>query len=151
MAEPDSASAPSLLLANLAAAVSPAGEGAPLRGDDLDRLLVWEPASIAVVDGRIAAVGTPDDVRASHGDLEVVDCRGRIALPGLVDCHTHPAFGGHRAGEFELRAQGADYERIHSSGGGIASTVAATRRLGGDGLRAAVSRHLGWMAANGTT
>jgi imidazolonepropionase len=151
MAEPASAAAPSLLLADLAAAVSPAGEGAPLRGGDLGRLRVWEPAAIAVVDGRIAAVGAPQDVRALHPDLEAVDGSGLIALPGLVDCHTHPAFGGNRAGEFDLRAQGADYERIHASGGGIAATVAATRGLGADGLRAAVSRHLGWMAAHGTT
>ena len=67
------ASHPSFLLANLAAAVSPAGEGAPLRGDDLGRVLVFEPAAIAVVDGRIAAVGTPDEVRSHHADLEVVD------------------------------------------------------------------------------
>src|SRR5450432_3495850 len=145
MAEP--ASAPSFLLANLAAAVSPAGDGAPLRGGDLGRMLVFEPAAIAVVDGRIAAVGTPDDVRWGHAGLEVVDGRGRIAIPGLIDCHTHPAFGGQRAGEFELRAQGAGYERIHASGGGIAATVAATRKLGRDGLRAVVARHLGWMAA----
>jgi imidazolonepropionase len=145
------ASDPSFLLANLAAAVSPAGEAAPLRGDDLGRVLVFEPAAIAVVEGRIAAVGTPDDVRSSHAGLEVVDGRGRIAIPGLIDCHTHPAFGGQRANEFDLRAQGAAYERIHASGGGIAATVAATRRLGRDGLRAAVARHLGWMAAHGTT
>jgi imidazolonepropionase len=149
MAEP--ADRRSLLLANLAAAVSPAGESAPLRGSDLGRVLVVEPAAIAVVDGRIAAVGTPGDVGAAHHGLEVVDGRGRIAIPGLVDCHTHPVFGGNRAGEFDLRAQGADYERIHSSGGGIAATVAATRGLGREGLVAAVARHLGWMAAHGTT
>ncbi len=131
--------------------MSPAGEAAPLRGGDLGRVLTVEPAAIAVVDGRIAAVGTPDDVRAAHPDLEPVDGHGRIAIPGLVDCHTHPAFGGDRAGEFDLRAQGADYERIHAAGGGIAATVAATRRLGREGIAAAVSRHLGWMAAHGTT
>jgi imidazolonepropionase len=151
MAAPVSEASPSLLLANLAAVVSPAGEAAPLRGGDLGRVLTFEPAAIAVVDGRIAAVGTPDDVRAAHPDLESVDGHGRIAIPGLVDCHTHPAFGGDRAGEFDLRAQGADYERIHAAGGGIAATVAATRRLGREGIAAAVSRHLGWMAAHGTT
>ena len=93
----------------------------------------------------------PTTSAPSHAGLEVVDGRGRIAIPGLIDCHTHPAFGGQRAGEFELRAQGAGYERIHASGGGIAATVAATRRLGRDGLQAAVARHLGWMAAHGTT
>jgi imidazolonepropionase len=151
MAAPDG-SRPSFLLANLAEVASPAGTGAPLRGDDLGRVVVCgRAAAIAVVDGRVAAVGPDGDIRAAHPDLAVVDGRGHVALPGLIDCHTHPAFGGHRAGEFDLRAQGADYERIHAAGGGIASTVAATRLLGPDGLRAAVARHFGWMAAQGTT
>ena len=98
-----------------------------MRGSDLGRVDVCSPAAIAIVDGRIAAVGPPDDVVRSHGGLETVDCHGAVAIPGLVDCHTHPAFGGDRAGEFDLRAQGADYERIHASGGGIRSTVEATR------------------------
>ena len=75
------------------------------------------PAAIAVVDGRIAAVGPPDDVargarRPRAGRRRVA----AVAIPGLVDCHTHPAFGGDRADEFDLRAQGADYERIHAVG-----------------------------------
>ena len=142
---------PSFRLENLAAASSPAGAGAPLRGGDLGRVLTVAPAAIAVVDGRIAAVGAPAEVRAAHPDLEPVDGRGRVAIPGLIDCHTHPAFGGDRAIEFDLRAQGADYERIHASGGGIAASVAATRQLDAAGLRAAVARHMGWMAAQGTT
>ena len=149
MAAPDGG--PSFRLENLASAASPAGTGAPLRGGDLGRVLEVGPAAIAVVDGRIAAVGEPADVRAAHPDLEPVDGRGRVAIPGLIDCHTHPAFGGDRANEFDLRAQGADYERIHASGGGIRSTVEATRRLGADGLGEATALHLGWMAANGTT
>ncbi|HEY3763930.1 MAG TPA: imidazolonepropionase [Gaiellales bacterium] len=144
-------SGPSLLLTGLGAVVSPAGNDAPLRGADLGRVDVTADAAIAIVDGRIAAVGPRDDVVRAHGGLEPVDGRGRIAIPGLVDCHTHPAFGGDRANEFDLRAQGADYETIHASGGGIVATVQATRRLGRDGLHAAVDRHLGWMARNGTT
>src|SRR6478735_9026154 len=142
---------PSLLLAGLTAAASPAGSDAPIRGSDLGRTDVIAPAAIAIVDGRIAAVGSPEDVARAHGDLERVECGGAVAIPGLVDCHTHPAFGGDRAGEFDLRAQGADYERIHASGGGIRSTVEATRRLGAAGLWEATALHLGWMAANGTT
>jgi imidazolonepropionase len=142
---------PSVVLHGLAAAASPAGAAAPLRGSDLGRVDVQAPAAIAIVDGRIAAVGHPDEVLRDHDGLERFDCRGGVAIPGLVDCHTHPAFGGDRAGEFDLRAQGADYERIHASGGGIRSTVEATRRLGAAGLGEATARHLGWMAANGTT
>jgi imidazolonepropionase len=141
----------SFVLHGLRAAASPAGTEAPLRGSDLGRVDVQEPAAIAVVDGRIAAVGAPEDVLRDHGGLEAVDCRGAVAIPGLVDCHTHPAFGGDRAAEFDLRAQGADYERIHASGGGIRSTVEATRRLGAEGVRQVTAQHLGWMAANGTT
>ena len=142
---------PGLVLTGLAAAASPAGRDAPLRGSDLGRVDVQAPAAIAVVDGRIAAVGEPAEVLREHAGLETVDCRGAVAIPGLVDCHTHPAFGGHRAGEFDLRAQGADYERIHASGGGIRSTVEATRGLGAAALADATGRHLRWMAANGTT
>jgi imidazolonepropionase len=141
----------SLVLTGLRAAASPAGTDAPLRGSDLGRVDVLEHAAIAVVDGRIAAVGAPEDVLRDHAEVETVDCRGAVAIPGLVDCHTHPAFGGDRAAEFDLRAQGADYERIHASGGGIRSTVAATRGLGAAGVRDVTAEHVRWMAANGTT
>ena len=84
-------------------------------------------------------------------DIEDVDGRGLCAIPGLVDCHTHPAFGGDRVDEFSLRAGGAGYEELHAAGGGILSTVRATREAGEDGLRQAVERHRGWMLRAGTT
>jgi imidazolonepropionase len=80
-----------------------------------------------------------------------IDGRGRCAVPGLVDCHTHPAFGGDRVEEFSLRAGGASYEELHAAGGGILSTVRATRAAGADGLRVAVERHAARMRAHGTT
>src|SRR5690348_9762764 len=143
--------ASSYLLVNLTAAASPAGTHAPLRGPDLGAVEVHAPAAIAVVEGRIVAVGPPDVVKVDHDELPIVDGHHRVALPGLVDCHTHPAFGGSRAGEFDLRAQGADYEAIHAAGGGIRATVEATRALGPARLERAVARHLGWMRAHGTT
>jgi imidazolonepropionase len=73
------------------------------------------------------------------------------AVPGLVDCHTHPAFGGDRVEEFSMRAGGASYEELHAAGGGILSTVRATRALDSDGMRARVELHAGWMLAHGTT
>src|ERR1700756_2848954 len=79
------------------------------------------------------------------------DGRGRCAIPGLVDCHTHVAFGGDRVEEFSLRAGGASYEELHAAGGGILSTVRATRVAGEDGLRAAVEVHRSWMLREGTT
>ena len=84
-------------------------------------------------------------------DVIELDGRGLCAIPGLVDCHTHPAFGGDRVDEFSLRAGGASYEELHAAGGGILSTVRATRAAGEEGLRAAVERHRGWMLRAGTT
>lgn len=145
----------SLLIHDLEAAVSPKGRG-PLRGRDLGDLEIHSPASIAIAGDSVLAVGTPGEVLrtvpgAGDADIESVDGRGRVALPGLVDCHTHAAFLGDRAGEFELRSSGAGYEEIHASGGGILSTVAATRAGSQGELTAAVRRHLGWMLEHGTT
>src|SRR5204863_7914876 len=80
-----------------------------------------------------------------------VDGRDACALPGLVDCHTHPAFGGDRADEFALRARGASYEELHAAGGGILSTVRATRALGDDGLMDVVRARRVAMLECGTT
>src|SRR6185312_4339031 len=88
---------------------------------------------------------------ALDGDVAEFDCSGLCAVPGLVDCHTHAAFGGDRVDEFSLRAGGASYEELHAAGGGILSTVRATRAAGDSGLREAVERHRGWMLRHGTT
>src|SRR5207248_7653669 len=101
--------------------------------------------------GRIAAVGTMGDLGPLEGDVEEVDGRGLCAVPGLVDCHTHACFGGDRVEEFSLRAGGASYEELHAAGGGILSTVRATRAAGEDDLAAAVRRHRDWMLRAGTT
>jgi imidazolonepropionase len=142
----------SLLVHDLEAAVSPQGSG-PLRGRDLGELEVHAPASIATSGDRIVAVGHPREVMrelSSGADHETVDGRGKVAIPGLVDCHAHAAFLGDRAREFELRSRGASYEELHAAGGGILSTVSATRAGSEEELRSAVERHLGWMLEHGT-
>ena len=142
----------SILIDNLAQLASPAGTTAPLRGAGLRSLEVIEDAAVAIVDGVVAAVGDREWVRRAHPNLPFHDAGGRAAIPGLVDCHTHAAFGGDRANEFDLRAQGAGYEQIHAAGGGIAASVAATRAAAGVGsLAATLDRHLAWMGAQGTT
>src|SRR5258705_510878 len=78
-------------------------------------------------DGRIVFAGPRSDFPSGADAAERIDCAGRWITPGLVDCHTHLVFGGNRAHEFELRLQGASYEEIARAGGGIVSTVAATR------------------------
>jgi imidazolonepropionase len=144
-------SAPRLLIRDVAQLATPAAGAAPLRGADLGAVEVLEDAYVLCAGDTIEAVGRMRDLPSLDGDVVELDARGRCAIPGLVDCHTHPAFGGDRVHEFSLRAGGASYEELHAAGGGILSTVRATRAAGEDGLRAAVERHRGWMLAQGTT
>src|SRR2546428_13320949 len=95
--------------------------------EDLPDLGVIEGGVVAARDGRIAFAGSRSDFPSGADTAERIDCGGRWITPGLVDCHTHLVFGGNRAHEFELRLQGASYEEIARAGGGIVSTVAATR------------------------
>ncbi len=106
-----------------------------------------ENASILVKGGRIVAIG-PD---LSSAGAEVIDVEGRWILPGLIDCHTHLVFGGHRAHEFEMRLDGASYEAIARSGGGIVSTVSATNALTVDGLVSQALPRLDQLLHEGVT
>ena len=144
-------SAGRLLIRDLAQVATPAGRSAPLRGDSLRALDVIGDAYVLCEEGRIAAVGRMAELRALAGDVEEVDGRGLSAIPGLVDCHTHACFAGDRVEEFALRSAGASYEELHARGGGILSTVRATRAATADELAAALQRHLGWMLRSGTT
>jgi imidazolonepropionase len=140
-----------LLVRDLAQVATPAGDGSPLRGAALGDVEVLEDAYVLCEGESIADVGRMRDLPALDGAVVELDGRGRCAIPGLVDCHTHAAFGGDRVEEFSLRAAGASYEELHARGGGILSTVRATRAAGEDGLRHAVERHRGWMLGHGTT
>jgi imidazolonepropionase len=100
-----------------------------------------ESGAVALAGERIAWVGPAAGLPAVGDRVEVIDAGGALLTPGLIDCHTHLVFAGNRAQEFELRQQGASYEQIARSGGGILSTVAATRRATEDELlELAVSR-----------
>jgi imidazolonepropionase len=140
-----------LLVRDIAQLVTPSGDGAPLRGSRLGDVTVLEDAYVLTEGSRIASVGRMLDLGSLEDDIEEVDARGRCAIPGLVDCHTHACFAGDRVEEFSLRAGGATYEELHEAGGGILSTVAATRAAGEEALGHAVVRHRGWMRAHGTT
>ena len=111
-----------------------------------------EDGALAVRDGRIAWVGPrgelPADLRA--GAIEH-DAQGALVTPGLIDCHTHLVYGGNRAGEFEARLNGATYEEIARAGGGIVSTVKATRAADEDSLLQQSLRRLRPLLAEGVT
>jgi len=147
----EQAAASRLLVRDLAQLVTPAGGEAPLRGDALGRVEVLEEAFVLCEDGRITATGQMRELERLEGEVEEVDGSGRCAVPGLVDCHTHACFAGDRVEEFSLRAGGATYEELHAAGGGILSTVRATRATDEAELKAAVGRHRDWMLRAGTT
>ncbi len=112
-----------------------------------------EDAAIGWKDGRIVHAGRAADLPGPAASLarEVASADGAWITPGLIDCHTHLVFGGDRAHEFELRLAGASYEAIARAGGGIASTVRATREAGEDALFDAALGRLRRLVADGVT
>jgi imidazolonepropionase len=147
----DRRSAPRLLVRDLAQVVTPGGAAGPLRGAAAREATVLEDAFVLCAGERIEAVGRMRDLPSLAGEVVELDGRGRSAIPGLVDCHTHPAFLGDRVHEFSLRAAGASYEELLAAGGGILSTTHATRGAAPGELLAAVRRHRDAMRAHGTT
>ena len=140
-----------LLVRALAQVATPGNSRSPLRGAALRDVEVTTDAFVLCRGGHIEAVGPMRDLRDVDGDVVEVDGRGLSAIPGLVDCHTHACFAGDRVEEFSLRAGGSSYEELHARGGGILSTVRATRAAGEDGLASALAEHVGWMLQAGTT
>jgi imidazolonepropionase len=118
---------------------------------DLPDLGVVEDGLIAARDGRIVFAGTRADFPSAADAVERTDCEGRWITPGLIDCHTHLVYGGNRAHEFELRLKGASYEEIARAGGGIVSTVAATRRASEADLISGALPRLDALIAEGVT
>ena len=113
---------------------------------------VVERGAVAARAGRIAFAGPEVDMPARwRAEAHIVDCEGRWITPGLIDCHTHLVYGGDRAQEFEMRLAGATYEEIAKQGGGILSTVRATREAGADALLGATLRRLDALIAEGVT
>ena len=114
-----------------------------------------EPAAIAVAGERIAWLGPMAELPANPADAplwhETVDVEGRWITPGLIDCHTHLVFAGNRAREFEMRLTGVSYEDIAKAGGGIVSTVKATRAASEDELVAETLPRLDALIAEGVT
>ena len=105
---------------------------------------------VAAREGRILFAGSAAQAPAFVAD-ETVDCQGRLITPGLIDCHTHLVHAGDRAREFELRLQGASYEEIARAGGGIISTVKATRQASEDELVQSALPRLDALIAEGVT
>jgi imidazolonepropionase len=112
-------------------------------------LWVIEDGAMVVQDGLIEWVGKTDELTGYTGPT--IDASGRVVMPGFVDSHTHPVFGGSRVNEFDLRCRGASYEEIAASGGGIQSTVSATRSSSEDDLLKLAIANVRRMIQGGTT
>ena len=111
-----------------------------------------DDGALAIAGDRIAWVGRCDALPSvAPAATETIDLGGALVTPRLVDCHTHLVFGGHRAGEFDMRLHGASYETIARAGGGIAATVAATRAASEDALLAGASARARALRADGAT
>lgn len=115
-----------------------------------DGLGLVEQGVIAATDGRIVYAGPATEAPEFEAD-ETVACDGRWITPGLIDCHTHLIHAGNRAREFELRLAGASYEEIARAGGGIVSTMTATRAASEDDLVAGALPRLDALLAEGVT
>ncbi len=122
---------------------------ATLQSDDSFGLI--ERGSIAVRGETMAGVGTAKDMLALYRDDVAHDGGGRLVTQALIDCHTHVVFGGNRAREFELRLNGASYEDVARTGGGIISTVKATRAASEDALLIDALTRVDAMIAEGVT
>jgi imidazolonepropionase len=109
--------------------------------------------ALAIADGRIAWVGRMDALTDTQikSARQVVDVGGRCVMPGLIDCHTHLVYGGNRANEFAMRLAGASYMEIAQAGGGIRSSVKATRAASEAELRDSAARRLDNLLAEGVT
>ena len=115
-----------------------------------DGLGIVEKGLIAARDGAIVYAG-PEAEAPALAAPDVIDCDGRWITPGLVDCHTHIIYGGNRAHEFELRLAGATYEELARAGGGIVSTMKATRTVSEDALVASALPRVDALMAEGVT
>ena len=132
-----------LILHNTSEVVTPDAEGR--------EILRFPKGAIVFRDGRVLEVGPAAELFRHHPDARPLNANGKLVTPGLVDCHTHMIFGGHRAGEFQMKLAGASYADIAAKGGGIRSTVRATLAVKEEVLEKTLANRLERWRANGCT
>ena len=141
-----------LAIINCSQLVTIAGARRARAGGDLRQLAIVEDGAMLVRGEYIEAVGRRREIESLiDADCEVIDAGHRVVMPGFIDAHTHPVFAGIRANEFEQRASGASYREIAARGGGIRSTVRATRNASQNDLVKTGKRYADWFLRNGTT
>jgi imidazolonepropionase len=141
----------SLAIVNIGQLVTLAGPARPRVGAELRELGLISNAALLLADGRVAAAGPYHEIKSKGLPHAVVDAQGRCVTPGFVDAHTHLVFAGNRAARIRQRIAGASYQQIAAAGGGILSTVKATRAASEDDLLTESRRHCDWMLRTGAT
>lgn len=140
-----------LIVINIKELITFKGITQPVCGQAMEHPEIITNAGIAILDGKIIAVASSDEILGQFTPTESIDASGLMALPGFVDCHTHPVFVHTREGEFALRLKGATYVEIAKAGGGIRSTIATTRDASEAELYALAVKRIMQMITQGTT
>jgi len=140
-----------LIIYNASQLVTCATDGNPKRGDAMRDVGIIENGAAAIKDGKFTAVGVSDEIMRDHSSDRVIDAKGCAVVPGFVDPHTHITYAGSRINEFELKIKGAEYLEILAAGGGINSTVKATRSATIEELIESGIKRLDKMFGCGTT
>jgi imidazolonepropionase len=149
-----------LLLVNIGQLLtlqSASGKPGPRRGSDLKELGIIENGAVLCLGGKIVSVGATKDalrdpwLKKNRKKVLEIDCAGKVVLPGFVDSHTHPVFVSPRLVDFEQRIEGASYEELAATGGGIRSSLEGVRKAGKRVLAEKVLAVLRDMAIHGTT
>ena len=140
-----------LLIKNIHQLVTVSSNGKPFKsGKEMRELNVIENAAVLIENGIIQRIAPTNELSAPS-EIDVLDAAGRVAMPGFVDSHTHTVFAGSRENEFVMRAEGKSYEEIAHAGGGILSTMNATRAATKKELLRSAGRRLNEMMKLGTT
>ncbi len=140
-----------LFIANIGQLVTVASLGKRVKtGSDMRELHIVTNAALLIENGIITAIGKSGELSAP-ADIDVIDAEGKVVLPGFVDSHTHTVFAGSRENEFAMRAEGKTYQEIAEAGGGILSTMKATREATKKELYKTAEQRLNEMMRNGTT
>jgi imidazolonepropionase len=143
---------PSLAVLHASQLVTLAGPPRARRGKELNELGIIPDGAFVAAGGKITHVGKSTEIeKLCDGETEVIEARGCLVVPGFVDAHTHLVFAGNRLDDFEARARGETYEQIAKRGGGIQTTVRATRAASEDELCALAKKRTSWFLRNGTT
>ncbi len=140
-----------LLIHSAAQLVTCASPGGPKRGAAMRDVGIIADGAIAISDGIIVSVGTSDELRATHDTRRTIDATNKIVCPGFIDPHTHLVYAGERVNEWEMKMKGVAYLDILAAGGGIVSTMRATREASLDALVAGARQRLDVMFRHGVT